>query len=81
MVLICQIVSALQMKKGRAYRIDSLAFFSTNIGITVHVRGAKKIIPRALADSPRDCPPRPGRRAAGRAVRLPSGTFRKQQKR
>lgn len=43
MVLICQIVSALQMKKGRAYRIDSLAFFSTNIGITVHVRGAQKI--------------------------------------
>ena len=40
-----------------------------------------KGLSRALADSPQDCPPRPGRRATGRAVRVPSGDFRKQQKR
>lgn len=47
------------MKKGRAYRIDSLAFFSTNIGITVHVCGAQKInLPRSKnAPQERFCPP------------------------
>ena len=40
-----------------------------------------KGLSRALADSPQDCPPRPGRRATGRAVRVPFGDFRKQQKR
>ena len=40
-----------------------------------------KGLSRALADSPQDCPPRPGRKAAGRAVRVPSGDFRKRQKR
>ena len=39
-----------------------------------------KGLSRALADSPQDCPPRPGRRAAGRAVRVPSRDFRKRQK-
>src|SRR5699024_12531740 len=39
-----------------------------------------KGLSRALADSPQDCPPRPGRKAAGRAVRVPSGDFRKRQK-
>ena len=40
-----------------------------------------KGLSRALADSPQDCPPRPGRKAAGRAVRVPSRGSRKQQKR
>ena len=39
-----------------------------------------KGLSRALADSPQDCPPRPGRKAAGRAVRVPSRGSRKQQK-
>ncbi len=40
-----------------------------------------KGLSRALADSPQDYPPRPGRKAAGRAVRVPSRGSRKQQKR
>ena len=39
-----------------------------------------KGLSRTLTDSPQDCPPRPGRKAAGRAVRVPSRGSRKQQK-